>query len=91
MKKYWQKEQPIMIKTSRNTLRWFKNAEKLHVALPEYQDGQGELKPGKTVVLDIRALLEADKTDKGKTKELLSEILSEIGCEDILLSGNSGN
>jgi hypothetical protein len=81
MSQYWNEEKPIVIGTGKNILRWFKNAEKLHVCLPDYQDDHGEKKQGKTVSLDIRALLESD--DKEKIDQLLSQILSELRGEEV--------
>lgn len=67
---YWNNEQPVVIDTGSNVLRYYKEAEKLQVSLPSWIDREGELRQGKTVAIDVVAL-------KGSAKavDLLKEIL----------------
>jgi hypothetical protein len=57
IEKYWEREQPVMADTGRNILRLFESAGKLQVSMPYWIDTNGEQKPGKTITLDVGALL----------------------------------
>lgn len=58
MNKYWENENPIEVKTSKNILRYFKQAGKLQISNPDWEDDSGNVKRGKTVTLDIFSLKE---------------------------------
>jgi hypothetical protein len=55
-KGYWETETPREVTTTRNVLRWFPIAGKCQVSMPDWVDAEGEVKRGKTVTLDVRAL-----------------------------------
>lgn len=55
---YWEQEQPTIISTGKNILRYFPKAGKLQVSQPNWTNDKGEEKPGKTVTLDIEAARE---------------------------------
>jgi hypothetical protein len=54
--KYWECEVPTVADTGKNILRYFKDAGKLQVSMPNWTDANGETKPGKAVTLDLAAL-----------------------------------
>jgi hypothetical protein len=58
MSKYWESEKPQVVDTGKNVLRYFLEAKKLQVSMPNWKDKDGVEKPGKTVTLDVTALLE---------------------------------
>lgn len=49
---YWEEEEPIVEKTQHNTFRWYKQAARLHVCLPDYE-GKGGPAAGKTVTINL--------------------------------------
>jgi hypothetical protein len=55
--KYWEEEEPIVVDTGKNVLRLFEGAQKLQISMPYWEDKDGGRKPGKTVTLDIEAVL----------------------------------
>ena len=68
---YWEQEQPKVVDTGKNILRYFPQAGKLQVCQPNWTDGTGQEKQGKTVTLDIQAL-----TEMPEAVDILKEILS---------------
>jgi len=54
--KYWENEQPTIVNTGRNILKYFKESGKLQICQPNWADDKGQEKQGKTVTLDIAAL-----------------------------------
>lgn len=56
MAKWWEDETPVTAASKKNVLRLYANAEKLQVSRPDWENDHGEMKPGKTVVLDLAAL-----------------------------------
>ena len=56
--KYWENEKPVEVTTSKNVLRFFKEAGKLQISNPSWTNAAGEVKQGKTVTLDLSALSE---------------------------------
>ncbi|HBF36539.1 MAG TPA: hypothetical protein DDW50_04380 [Firmicutes bacterium] len=54
--KYWETETPQTIKTGRNFLKYFKGAGRLQVAALYKDQTTGEIKQGKTAVLDMEDL-----------------------------------
>jgi hypothetical protein len=58
-KKYWEEEEPVVVDTGKNVLRLFGKAQKLQISNPYWLDKDGNQKPGKTVTLDIEAVLKA--------------------------------
>lgn len=57
MNEYWNNEIPVEFDTGKNVLRYFKQAGKLQICMPYWTDNHGEQKPGKTVTLDVFALI----------------------------------
>ncbi len=53
---WWQNEDPTVLASRTNVLRWYPKAGKLQCARPDFLDGNGETRPGKTVTVDIAAL-----------------------------------
>lgn len=56
--RYWETEKPLEADTGRNILRLFKDAGKLQVSMPYWKNKDGDQKNGKTVTLDVAALIE---------------------------------
>jgi hypothetical protein len=54
--KYWETEKPIIADTGKNILRYFEDAGKLQVSMPNWTDPNGASKPGKTITLDVAAI-----------------------------------
>ena len=74
--RYWEQEQPIVVSTSRNVLKYFREAGKLQVSHPSWTNDKGEERPGKTVTLDIAAL-----SENGGAMTVMCDILAEITGE----------
>ena len=51
---WWEQEQPQIVRTKKNVLRWYPKAKKLQVARPDWTDENGEIKTGKTVTIDVK-------------------------------------
>lgn len=60
--KYWEHEAPQIKSTGKNVLRYYEQAGKLQVALPDYYNYKGEQRPGKLGALDLDALEEDPQT-----------------------------
>ena len=56
---YWENETPVKAGTSKNELEYYEAARKLAVSRPAWTNDSGEVKRGKTVVLDLAALKES--------------------------------
>ena len=54
--KYWQEEPGKIIDTGKNVLEYYPREMKLSVAKPSWTNAMGEVKRGKTVVLDLAAV-----------------------------------
>jgi len=76
---YWHEEQPEVLETEKNVLRWFPRAGKLQVALPYWFDTQGMKHPGKTVTLDVEALQLSQ--DRERAVGILQEVLADLDAE----------
>jgi hypothetical protein len=59
LNKYWENEEPVIVDTGKNVFRLFEDAQKLQVSMPYWLDKSGEKHPGKTVTLDIDAVLKS--------------------------------
>ncbi len=60
--KYWLLEEPEVMQTGKNTIRYYAKAQRLVVHLSDYHDARtGELKPGKGTGLNLAALAESPK------------------------------
>ena len=47
MTNYWQTETPVVAASAKNVLRWYSQAGRLQVSLPDWEDGGGDTHPGK--------------------------------------------
>ena len=54
--RYWQEEPGKVIDTGKNVLEYYPRAMKLSIAKPSRTNAMGEVKRGKTVVLDLAAV-----------------------------------
>lgn len=66
--RYWLTESPETVETERNVFRYYPDAERLQVSLPDYTAYSGETRRGKTVGIYIPALTQ-------KAKELIRRAL----------------
>lgn len=69
---YWETEEPLMVETEKNVLKLYREAGKLQVCQPFWQDKDGVERQGKTVTIDLEALYESDEA-----KELLLQALKQ--------------
>lgn len=53
---YWTEETPTIIDTGANVLRYYPQAGKLQVSLPDWLNKEGDSCQGKTVAVDVEAL-----------------------------------
>jgi hypothetical protein len=57
---FWELEDPEVMETGKNALRYYPKAQRLVVHLSDYHDARtGELKPGKGTGLNLAALAES--------------------------------
>lgn len=59
--RYWLTESPETVETERNVFRYYPDAERLQVSLPDYTAYSGETRRGKTVGIYIPALTQEAK------------------------------
>lgn len=59
--RYWLTEEPETASTERNVFRYYPEAERLQVSLPDYTAYNGETRRGKTVGIYIPALTQEAK------------------------------
>lgn len=79
-KNYWEYENPLVIETTKNVLRYFPQAGKLQVSLPSWTNDKGEEQPGKTVTLDVESLQLSE--DREKAIDILQSVLAELEAEE---------
>ncbi|AOQ23849.1 hypothetical protein MTAT_04820 [Moorella thermoacetica] len=79
MNRYWETEQPIEVASKKNKLRWFPQAGQLQVSRPDWTDENGQVKPGKTVTLDVKALSEG--ADRETALEVFEAIVKMIEAD----------
>ncbi|WP_443662832.1 hypothetical protein [Dysosmobacter sp.] len=53
---YWDDEKPVVADTGKNVIELYQNAGKLAISRPSWTDDAGEVRRGKTVVLDLGAV-----------------------------------
>lgn len=53
---YWDDEKPVVADTGKNVIELYQNAGKLAISRPSWTDDKGEVRRGKTVVLDLGAV-----------------------------------
>lgn len=78
MTKYWEDETPVTITTAKNVLHFYPEAMQLSVARPPWQDKNGDEKPGKTVVLNVAALLDSDIATLREARAIFYKMYTEI-------------
>lgn len=66
---YWEEETPKIMATDFNVFRWYENAGRLQVSMPDW-DKDGETKQGKTVTISLSTL-------DAKARKFLTEILTK--------------
>lgn len=54
--KWYELETPQEVTSRRNRLQWYRQARRLQVSLPDWQNENGEIKRGKTVTLVVNDL-----------------------------------
>lgn len=69
---YWEKETPREVQAGRWRLRYFGQARKLQV-LELWVDRQGELRPARSVTLDIEVLGQSEEA-----RALLRDVLNQL-------------
>ncbi len=74
--KYWEEEIPVVVETDKNVLSWYPEAGKLQVANPCWYDDDGRQRVGKTVVIDMEALMKSGNLHQatGIFKEILTRL-----------------
>ena len=72
--KYWETQPTAVLEMDDNKLRWFKEEGVLQVSRPDYIDGAGEKKPGKTVALR----LPQNPEHRRHLASLLSEVVAGL-------------
>jgi len=74
MKKYWETEKPTVIDTGKNIFRYFEKAGKIQISMPDWTNADGESKPGKTVAVDIAALINDDVEIRRQAADLFYHV-----------------
>lgn len=67
--RYWELEEPVMVKTKNFVLRYFPERGKFWASYPDYERLAGKTRQGKTVVMPVDLL----RTDE--VKALFREVL----------------
>ena len=81
MSKYWETETPAVVDTGKNILRYFEQAGKVQISMPNWKNADGENKPGKTVTVDIAALVNDDVEIRRQAADLFFHIYNIIQGE----------
>ena len=58
---YWKNSLDVEADTGKNILRYYAEAQRLQVCMPYWTDDSGNQKQGKTVAINIAALLETQE------------------------------
>jgi hypothetical protein len=56
----------IEIHTEKNILRYYHQAGKLQIALPDWEDAEGQWRRGKMVTLDLKAVAVSEGKDAAR-------------------------
>lgn len=72
--KFWERETPVTATTQRNTLSYYKEADRLAVSIPAWTDSEGNERRGKTVALDLRFVRESPAA-----VQIIREIAATLG------------
>ena len=75
---YWKNEKAKRVQTEANVLQYYKDSERLAVSLPSWTDDKGQLKFGKTVTINIEALLESDSLVMIDAKAIFQDIANKL-------------
>lgn len=78
MTKYWETETPVTVTTNKNVLQHYEEAGKLAVARLPWKDDDGKDRQGKTVTLDVAALLESDTEAVRQTRGIFADIVRQL-------------
>jgi len=78
IEKFWENETPITFKTSKNTVSLFREANKLTISRPDWLATDGTQRQGKTVSMDLVALVESDTDTRREAHKILTFILLQI-------------
>lgn len=78
MRKFWDYEDPITIRSEKNVLRYYPQADQLQISRQDWQDDDGVTKKGKTVTLNIEALAACDEKEKDKARSIFQSILDVL-------------
>lgn len=71
---FWESEEPEVMKTGRNVIRYYPGAQRVVIHLPDWENYKtGQLCPGKGVGLNLAAL-----ADEPEALDRLIEILSSL-------------
>jgi len=60
---YWENTEPEEVTTSKNTFRFYPEAERLQVSMPDFKKADGIRHNGKTIGIDLHALYEEMAAD----------------------------
>ena len=85
-KRYWEEEQPAVVTTGRNVLRFYREAGRLQVAKPDWQAGT-ETRMGKAVTLDLAALAEAEPSELATAVSIFGEIARNLESAALAVGG----
>ena len=78
MSKYWERETPVTIITTKNIIRNYPQAKQLCISRLPWTDSNGVEKPGKGVTLNLLALYESDATTMEAARAIFAEIVDKI-------------
>ena len=76
--KYWENETPWAFDTSKNAVQYYPVAEKLSVARPMWKDDSGKERRGKSITLDIAALLESGADTIKIARTIFADLIDYI-------------
>ncbi len=77
--RFWEREEPTRITTSRNALEYYPQARRLSVSRPAWVDTDGSERRGKTVTLDLRALtVDLDAQEMEAARGIFAEIAAVL-------------
>ena len=76
--RYWETETPQRITTNKNELEYYRVAEKLQISKSNWVDKDGKEHRGKTIVLDIAALLESGAEAMIAARGVFADIVDYI-------------
>ena len=88
-KSYWENEVPVIVETPRNIVRYYGTAEKLNIARHMWTDSDGVERPGKSLVLDLAALLECDSITIATARSIFARVIETLDQRLSVLDGGS--